>query len=180
MTIDTIDPAALRERQGEFAAAVAQQLRTTRRQRRMTQSDVASRTAGVVSKAALANYETGHRSLRVDVFWAIARALDEDPGTLLRTAERACGFGTDTDDGPITVDAEAVLRSDDERLAPVRRWFAMRLQAGGARLAVRTVVLDRVALAALAQLMGATDAECRRVLSAVSIVRSPGDTARTA
>lgn len=175
----TTSPAALRERQTEFAAAVAQQIRTNRQQQRLTQSDVANRTGGIVSKAALANYETGHRSLRVEVFWAIARALGEEPGTLMRAAERACGYG-DLDDGPITVDAEAVLRSDDERLAPVRRWFAMRLQAGGARLAVRTVVLDHVALAALAQLMGATEAECRRILSAVAVRRTPGDAARTA
>lgn len=174
---DSIKATAVREQQSDFASAIAQQLRLARKKRRMTQSDVAARTAGVISKAALANYETGHRSLRVEIFWAIARALEEDPGALIRAAERSFGFGSDADDGPITVDAEAVLRSEDERLAPVRRWFAMRLHAGGARLAVRTVVLDHVALGALAQLMGTSEAECRRVLATVSIGRQPGEVA---
>jgi hypothetical protein len=57
----------------------------------------------------------------------------------------------------------------------VRRWFAMRLQSAGARIAVRTIVLDRGAIAALAELMGISDSECRRVVTAASgTAQQPG------
>src|SRR5664279_1732444 len=72
-----------------FAAAVCRVLRESRRRQKLTQAEVAQRTGGLVSKAALANYETGHRSLRVDVLWVIAGALGEDLGTLLTAAERS-------------------------------------------------------------------------------------------
>lgn len=147
----------------------------------MTQSDLSMRTGGVISKAALANYETGHRSLRVEVFWALARALGEDPGALFNAADRAVGYVGGDDDGPITVDVEAIMQSADPRLAPVRRWFAMRLQsAGGARIAVRTIVLDRGAIAALAELMGESEPECRHVLAVAGGAAQAIDTTRTA
>ena len=74
--------------QQAFAAAVCRVMRESRRRQKLTQAEVAQRTGGLVSKAALANYETGHRSLRVDVLWVIAGALGEDLGTLLCAAER--------------------------------------------------------------------------------------------
>ncbi len=170
----------IRERQDAFAIAVAQQLRHSRNRQHLTQSDVSARTGGVISKAALANYETGHRSLRVEVFWALARALGEDPGALFNAADRAVGYVTGDADGPITVDVEAVMQSPDARLAPVRRWFAMRLQSAGARIAVRTIVLDAGAIAALAELMGVSDHECRHVLEAASDGVEHANSTRTA
>ena len=158
-----------------FASVVASLLRQSRRRQGLTQAEVAQRTAGLVSKAALANYETGHRSLRVDVFWVIARALGEDPGALLAGAERSSGYGVDADAAPITVDVEAVLENSDARLAPVRRWFALRLQRGGARLSVRTVTLDHGAVSALAALMGISPAECRRLLQGVGTAVGEAD-----
>ena len=74
--------------QQAFAAAVCRVMRESRRRQKLTQAEVAQRTDGLVSKAALANYETGHRSLRVDVLWVIAGALGEDLGALLSAAER--------------------------------------------------------------------------------------------
>lgn len=162
-----------RDRQGEFAAAVAGLLRQSRRRQRLTQSEVADRTGGTISKASLANYEAGHRSLRVEVFWAIAKALGEDPGAILLAAERASGYGAAADEGPVTVDIHAIEASADPRFAPVRRWFAMRLRAGGARLAVRTITLDPAAVAALAELMRMPVAECRRILAAAGGAASP-------
>lgn len=156
------------QEQAAFASVVAALLRQSRRRQGLTQAEVAERTAGSVSKAALANYETGHRSLRVDVFWVLARALGEDPGALLAGAERNSGYGVDADVAPIVVDVDAVLESTDARLAPVRRWFALRLQRGGTRLTVRSVTLDHGAVSALASLMGVSAAECRRLLQSVS------------
>jgi transcriptional regulator with XRE-family HTH domain len=154
-----------RENQGAIAWAVAVLLRQSRRDRHWTQAEVAERTGGVVSKAALANYETGHRSLRLDVFCAIAKALEEDPGVILAAAERAAGYGSGEEAGPITVDVEALRASGDPRLAPVRRWFAMRLRAGGSRVPARTITLDFGAVAALAELMGVSPADSRRILA---------------
>jgi len=153
--------------QAAFSSVLAALLRTSRRRQGLTQAQVAAQTGGVVSKAALANYETGHRSLRVDVFWVIARALGEDPGAMLIAAERSSGYGADTKAPPVTVDVEALQNSTDARLAPVRRWFAVRLRRDGTRLAVHTVTLDHGALVALADLMGVSPDECRRLLDAV-------------
>ena len=80
--------------QQAFAAAVCRVMRESRRRQKLTQAEVAQRTGGLVSKAALANYETGHRSLRVDVLWVIAGALGEDLGSLLSAPPNAashCG-----------------------------------------------------------------------------------------
>lgn len=173
-------PSDILERHNAYALAVAQQLRQSRKRQRLTQSEVSLRTGGVISKAALANYETGHRSLRVEVFWALARALGEDPGALLSVADRAVGSATG-DNGPVTVDVKAILQSSDARLAPVRRWFGMRLQStAGKRIAVRTIVLDCGAIAALAELMDVSDAECRLMLALVGGARPSVVHARTA
>ncbi len=161
------------ETQSAFANVIAAMLRQSRRRQGLTQAEVAERTSGLVTKAALANYETGHRSLRVEVFWAIARALGEDPGALLAGAERSSGYGVGAEATPITVDVEGVQQSTDPRLAPVRRWFALRLQRGGARIPVRTVTLDHGAISALAPLMGVSAVECRRLLGGIAVPPDP-------
>ena len=187
------------EAQSPFSSAVAGLLRDSRVRQGLTQAQVAARTGGLVSKAALANYETGHRSLRVDVFWIVVRALGEDVGTLLSGAERlsgsvASGYGSDTDPvAPLAVDVAAVRASADPRLVPVQRWFALRLPpsrsgangphaAGGSSgpwgsgalgaSARRTVTLDTAALDALAILMGTTPAECRAALAEAGVLDS--------
>lgn len=169
-----VSTTADREQQNAFASAVAELLRQARRSQRLTQTDVAERTGGAISKAALANYETGHRSLRIDVFWAIAKALGEDPGMILSAAERVSGYGADAAEGPVTVDVDAIRESSEPRLRPVRRWFEMRLQNGTAKLAVRSITLDHGALAALAELMGVSAAECRRILVAATAAHNQG------
>ena len=73
--------------QNAFAGALCRAIRDSRRRQHLTQAEVAARTNGLLSKAALANYETGHRGLRVEVLWVIARALGEDIKTLLDNAD---------------------------------------------------------------------------------------------
>jgi transcriptional regulator with XRE-family HTH domain len=178
--VNGMKPSDIRERHDAYALAVAQQLRQSRNRQRLTQSEVSLRTGGAISKAALANYETGHRSLRVEVFWALAHALGEDPGALLAAADRAVGSITG-DGGPITVDVDAILQSADPRLSPVRRWFGMRLQSAvGSRIPVNTLVLDSGAIGALAALMGVSDAECRVMLHLAGDSHARFDRARTA
>lgn len=145
--------------QQAFAAAVCRVLRESRRRQKLTQAEVAHRTGGLVSKAALANYETGHRSLRVDVLWIIAHALGEDLGALLTAAERGVAIRpTIAGTGAITVDVEELMVAEDSRLDPVRRWFELRGMSSS------TVTLDEAALGALAAVMDVSAAECRTIL----------------
>ncbi len=151
--------------QQAFAAAVCRVLRESRRRQKLTQAEVAQRTGGLVSKAALANYETGHRSLRVDVLWVIAHALGEDLGALLTAAERGVAIRpTITGSGAITVDVDVMMAAEDPRLSPVRRWFELRGTSSS------TVTLDDAALGALAAVMDVSVGECRTIL--VTAVRS--------
>jgi len=145
--------------QQAFAAAVCRVMRESRRRQKLTQAEVAQRTNGLVSKAALANYETGHRSLRVDVLWVIAGALGEDLGALLTAAERNVAtrpspYGS----GSITVDVHELMGSPDPRLAVVKRWFELRANSSA------TTTLDDGAIGALAALMNVRPDECRRLL----------------
>src|ERR1700712_4143824 len=90
-----------------FAAAICRLLRDSRRRQKLTQAQVAARTGGLISKAALANYETGHRSLRVDVLWVIAQALGENISSLVSSAERGLANRQDGNGGggiPVSID----------------------------------------------------------------------------
>ena len=127
---------------------------------------MAQRTGGLVSKAALANYETGHRSLRVDVLWVIAGALGEDLGALLTAAERGVALRPAAGaTGSITVDVAEVMATNDPRLGPVKRWFDLRTHGG----TTAAMTLDDGAIAALAALMNVSAVECRRIL--ISTIR---------
>lgn len=150
--------------QEAFAGAVAHQLREARLSQKLTQAELAARTGGRVSKAALANYETRQRSLRIDVFWVLVRALEIDPAALLATAERESGYCVSAEASPVVIDIRAVQASDDVRLAAVKRWFALRLPQTLAARGPETVTLDDMAIGALAQLMGTTPADCRAIL----------------
>ena len=152
--------------QQAFAAAVCRVLRESRRRQKLTQAEVAQRTGGLVSKAALANYETGHRSLRVDVLWVIAGALGEDLGALLNAAERGVALRPAPGaTGSITVDVAEVMATNDPRLGPVKRWFDLRTHGG----TTTAMTLDDGAIAALAALMNVSAVECRRIL--ISTIR---------
>lgn len=170
-----------RGQQEGFAAAVSELIRDSRRRQKLTQSQLAARTGGLVSKAALANYETGHRSLRIDVLWVIARALGEDLGHLMSVAER-----TVSDDSrgngnvPMVIDTQVLRASTDARLLPVVRW--MSLQPDAARAQNGRMVLDADAIDALSTLMGLTPAETWQALAGVRarMISFTGDAPGTA
>lgn len=150
-----------------FAAAVCRLLRDSRRRQKLTQAQVAARTGGLISKAALANYETGHRSLRVDVLWVIAKALGENIGNLVASAERGIGHRQDADgSNPVTIDIEEIRENGDVRLGPVRRWIE--LQQGVRHPSSGVMTLDAGAIVALSCLMGVSPVECRAVLTTVA------------
>ena len=153
--------------QQAFAAAVCRVMRESRRRQKLTQAEVAQRTNGLVSKAALANYETGHRSLRVDVLWVIAGALGEDLGALLSAAERNVAFRPSFGSGAITVDVHEVMASSDPRLAVVKRWIELRANSA------TTTTLDDGAIGALAALMNVRAEECRRLLMSIGRTARP-------
>ncbi len=150
-----------------FAAAVCRLLRDSRRRQKLTQAQVAARTGGLISKAALANYETGHRSLRVDVLWVIAKALGENIGNLVASAERGIGHRQDSDgSSPITIDIEEIRDNGDTRLASVRRW--LELQQAARQTSTGLITLDPGAITALSALMGVSSTECRAILMTVA------------
>ena len=151
-----------------FAAAVCRLLRDSRRRQKLTQAQVAARTGGLISKAALANYETGHRSLRVDVLWVVAKALGESIGSLVANAERGIGHRQDADGtSPITIDIDQVRENGDERLGSVQRW--LELQQAARQSSTGLMTLDPGAIAALSSLMGVTPDECRVILSTAAV-----------
>ena len=156
--------------QQAFAAAVCRVLRESRRRQKLTQAEVAQRTGGLVSKAALANYETGHRSLRVDVLWVIAGALGEDLGALLNAAERGVALRPAAGaTGSITVDVAEVMATNDPR------WPGQTMvRLADPRRHAAAMTLDDGAIAALASLMNVSAVECRRILiSTIRGVRPP-------
>lgn len=167
------------DQQAGFAAALCAQLRESRRRQGLTQAQVATRTNGLVSKAALANYETGHRSLRVDVFWVIARALGEDCGALIAAAERSIvPAGQLSGHSTISLRVADVLATTDEVLAPVRRWFSIRHPEGAVDGVTES--LGEGALKALAHLMGMTVPECRARLIDLAVTGSAAEVESTA
>jgi transcriptional regulator with XRE-family HTH domain len=150
-----------------FAQAVCKLLRESRRRQKLTQAQVAARTGGLISKAALANYETGHRSLRIDVLWVIAHALGESMSSIVASAERGLTASHESDAGtPVSIDLDTLSVSRDPRLTAVRRWVDLQHRPHNGQGGV--IVLDQGAVEALSSLMGVSQAECRSILSGVS------------
>lgn len=149
------------ERAEQFADALRAQLREARRRRGLTQAELAARTGGLVSQAAVANYETGHRSLRMTVFWTLAHALQVDSAELRRGAVHRCATPPH-DSNVVSVRVADVLATTNPELAPVRRWIS--IQHPGEVIDGLTERIDGGALAALARLMGMTVEECRDCL----------------
>jgi len=146
--------------QTAFARAVCRAIRDSRRRQHLTQADVAARTGGLISKAALANYETGHRGLRVEVLWVIAGALGEDVKTLLDDAARRVGpVRSVIPGGSLIVKVDDVMAATDPRLAAVKRWVELRATGPNTE-----IVLDDGVIVALAALMNTTVDECRAIL----------------
>jgi len=153
--------------QNRFAQVVTEKLRESRRRQKLTQAEVANRTRGLVSKAALANYETGHRSLRIDVLWVISRALGEDLGQLLTRVENEVfgSRGIDETAQSIRVRMGHLRSLQDSRLDPVRRWFDLRRPTLAEPMNDDTVVtLDAEVLPAMAAITGLTSTELRGML----------------
>ncbi|WP_164479234.1 helix-turn-helix domain-containing protein [Nakamurella antarctica] len=149
-----------------FSSVVTEKLRESRRRQRLTQADVARRTDGLVSKAALANYETGHRSLRIDVLWVIARALGEDLSRIVADVEQqvAGAAGTGHEDS-IHVAVRPLMDSADVRLEPVRRWIGLSRPTAFDNTCTEIVTLDFDAQTALAELMQVSVGDVRRMLN---------------
>src|SRR5690606_4365839 len=116
----------------------------------------------------LANYETGHRSLRIEVLWILTRALNEDLGELLFTAEQSLSLHLDQQAPSVLIDPEVVRASEDPRLAPVRRWVELRQSSLPGGISPGPMVLDAAAIEALASLMELTPQDCVAVLQSLA------------
>ena len=178
----------------DFMMNLCLALRTSRRRQKLTQAEVVARTGGLVTKAALANYETGHRPIRVEVLWVVARALGEKIDDLVSAAERGAVQRTEpspgvpggerphtpdrlkvqsqprvsADSGPITVRVSAVQASDDPWLRLVQAWIETVL--AGRKTTDFTV--DTTAITGLALLLHATESQVRERLSRVAMAAS--------
>lgn len=149
-----------------FATSMRTVLRTARKERGWTQAELATRTGGAVTKAALAGYEIGHRSLRLATFWILAQALGFSCAELTARAER-----TMQGRGPhLRIRVQAVLHTSGPELQPVRTWLRSRYPQGAAALSVEP--LPDGAVTALANLMGVTADACRLRLSHFDADRS--------
>ena len=147
--------------QQSFAAAVGRVIRESRRRQKLTQAELAHRTGGLVTKAALANYETNHRSLRIDVVWVLAGALGENLGALMTTAQTYVPLAPTPSTETIIVDVPDLLSRNDPQLAGARRWFEMQRDS--------QLTLNHDAITALARLMDVSEPECRRILERSSL-----------
>lgn len=137
--------------QKRFAAATAKKLAAIRKSKRLTQAQVAARTNGAVSKASLANYETGHRSLRIDVVWIIICALGEDIGAIMQQVQReVLGYTPQTTSlAGVTLSVPAIVQDANPRLDSLRLWLRAH-QSGNPS---STIQLDGEALRHLATIM---------------------------
>ena len=106
--------------QQSFAAAVSRVIRESRRRQKLTQAELAHRTGGLVTKAALANYETGHRSLRIDVVWVLAGALGENLGAMMTTSQTYVLPAPTASTEAVIIDVTDLLSRNNPRLAGVR------------------------------------------------------------
>lgn len=149
----------------EFSDALLGGVRKARNILGWTQADLAQRTHGVISTAALAGYESGHRRLRINVAWTLAAALGLDLSTLIGRAEHTASEGGVW----MQLTVWHLLHTTDHDLAPVRRW----LQAAHPEpvgLATKTA-LTNDAITALATLMRITNTECRQRLAPYIVAR---------
>lgn len=147
-------------------------LRSYRRARGWTISDLRKRMATVLSPKTLVTYETGTRTLSVERFVEQCYALGLEPGAVLTEALGQC-TGTEIADAAwIWVDLAALARmKSGPQLRPLRRWAAavIRDLPAGRRA---EVVLTAPALRLLTELCGVDQAALRRSLLAVSRSRT--------
>ena len=74
---------------GSFTECVVYEIRRLRVDKSWSQTDLADRTQGAVSKAALASYELGHTRLPLSVLREVAQALGTTAGAIVAAAETA-------------------------------------------------------------------------------------------
>jgi transcriptional regulator with XRE-family HTH domain len=168
--------------QQAFAAGLSRALRESRRRQKLTQAETASRTNGLISKTALAGYETGHRSIPVHSLPILASALGEDMSALVSAAERQIPrperlpvaddpqpapprtrrirSTSEGSTGPVTIWVIQVVASSDPRVHVLKSWVEMRLRARK----VDRVTLDADKITGLALLLEISTVEARRLL----------------
>lgn len=137
------------EGQAAFAKAVSAVIKRERRHQKLTQAELATRTNGLVSKHALANYENGHRSLRIDVVWVIAGALGIDMSDLIDQAEHLVRQAPGQ---AITISIQALEESTHPSLLRILRWHKLMANPEGL-MQSRELTLNPTGLTALASYM---------------------------
>jgi transcriptional regulator with XRE-family HTH domain len=162
---------------GRLARALGNELRTARKQRGWTRKQMRAHLAAdnddadndEMSLQTLATYELGTRRISVERLVELCAALDQPPDQLLRRAITDA-FGADHADR-VRVDLPTLARTDDPRLAHLRRWAAVRVHQRPAALPP-VEELDEHALAALAVVAGITSNELVHALQDLAAASS--------
>lgn len=87
---------------GSFAACIVYEIRRLRVDKSWSQTDLADRTQGAVSKAALASYELGHTRLPLSVLWELAHALGTTAAAIIAAAETAAANPAESATPPLS------------------------------------------------------------------------------
>lgn len=130
-----------------YRQALGAELRNLRKSRGWTRKTLNARLGNQTSLQTLATYEHGTRHCSVARFSELCRAMNEEPHVVLARAE---GRLRPVESGALDVDLAAAAKTTDPRLAPLARWAAGRLDAGGNG----TVSLSAAAVELLAELCG--------------------------
>jgi hypothetical protein len=139
-------------------------------------------TGGVVSASAIASYEDGYRSIKIDVLDALCVALGRSVRAVVGEAERRVeAFRksqevTRFDGGAVVVRLSTLARCTRPELQPLQRWA--RASVSSSRTG--EVLLGWGGVAALAEIAGVDPDECAEILLTLSESESPFGPAQSA
>lgn len=145
----------------KYADNVAALLGALRRQRQLTQAQLAAMTGGKVSQKALANYEISHRPLRIHVLESILEALGEDTREFLLLAELVGSSAHNV----TSIRIESLLINGDPEFEKLRRWWITG-HPEATRPSDEVIYLNKDILTTLATLLGLTVEELVLLLKA--------------
>lgn len=151
---------------GAYQRILGEELRRLREERGLTRRDLSHRLQNDLSLQTLATYELGTRQCSVVRLVELCSALEVAPAQLLaRVGKRY--FGGTAIDG-LRVDLHKIVETDQQDLAPFRRWAAGRLAENSDAGRHGEVRLDPAALERLAELCGLATPELVARIRSVS------------
>lgn len=133
----------------EYQALLGDELKSLRKKHGWTRKDLCARLPRELSLQTIATYENGTRTCSVARLATLCRALGARPQDVIARVEQRLYLDIDDESGMLRLDLDAVARTTDPRLVPLRRWAADRV--GGSP---GEVLLPPSAVQPLAELCG--------------------------